>query len=468
MKTFSRFVILSFVVLLALLSFSALAAEPAAKPVLKITPGKVIVPTDKMRRPWGELVSMDLATRTGTFRKEGSDEVIKFIVMPYAELLHHATFGDLEDFRVGERAIFRLHENEAGEWIYLTYIQDEMNFLKNHGEQYQVDSIDPKIGTFTVTQGNWDPKLKEPFIRTKGIVIGTDADTHYWKNGEPAKFTDIKVGDRLRTKTHGIGKGSDRVCWEVFLDDESLLKFQAEQKAVHTSRLAKLGLPGYIDDGKAKGSEDTAGRSAFDMKVDMTLFQEGGDVLRSLKKGQKVRFVLCGVDRLPTGKSAEGVVADAKMLGNLGKVSIAFSDPAAGDLTLDIKVGGVARIQLLKLAAAARSIAAANMARSLPRRIPLNIDRSVGDAMQVVSRNDYAVRRERFGMTLAFKQCRHKLRLPKTARRRFRHESPRLPAMADAPNTVPTGIPFRRIESTAFNHVSSASGENRCGKTDGI
>ena len=52
----------------------AAPATPAApaKPVLKIIPGKVIVPTDNMRRPWGEVISLDPATRTGKFRKDGT------------------------------------------------------------------------------------------------------------------------------------------------------------------------------------------------------------------------------------------------------------------------------------------------------------------------------------------------------------------------------------------------------------
>src|SRR5262245_1606558 len=99
---------------------------PAAKPPLKITPGQVIVPTDRMRRIWGELIQIDPKTRTGNFRNEGNDEVMTFTIMPYAELLHHAANGDIHDFRVGERAIFRLHENEEGKWVWLTYIQDEM------------------------------------------------------------------------------------------------------------------------------------------------------------------------------------------------------------------------------------------------------------------------------------------------------------------------------------------------------
>jgi len=63
-----------------------------------------------MRRIWGEFVSIDLKKRTGTFRKEGTDKRMPFTVLPYAELPHHAAFGDLQDFRIGVRAIVRMHE----------------------------------------------------------------------------------------------------------------------------------------------------------------------------------------------------------------------------------------------------------------------------------------------------------------------------------------------------------------------
>src|SRR4051794_35143438 len=108
---------------------TAVAADPPKKEPPKITPGKVVVPTEPgtMRRIWGELISVDLEKRTGKFRNEGNDEEIDFIVMPYAELLHHAAHGDLYDYKPGERAIFRLHQNEEGKWVYLTYIQDQMN-----------------------------------------------------------------------------------------------------------------------------------------------------------------------------------------------------------------------------------------------------------------------------------------------------------------------------------------------------
>lgn len=295
---------------LLLLAFAAgltLSAEgqPAVK---KITPGEVIVPTDRMRRIWGELVSVDLKTRTGTFRNESNDEPMPFTVLPYAELLHHAAFGDLDDYKIGERAIFRMHEDKDGKWTWLTYIQDEMNFLNGHKEYYWVEALDPAKGTIDFTQANGD----KSFVREKGLVLQTDAMTHYWKAGQPAKFDDIHVGDKLRTKTHGVGKGKVRVCWEVFLDDESLQKFQAEQQAVHRKRMLAEGVPAYVD--AIEGNV-----------VRLTVFQEGRELAQKMKQGQPVRLALAGVDRRPSAPPTDAAVTAVKAAGNLTKVSVTLA-----------------------------------------------------------------------------------------------------------------------------------------------
>jgi hypothetical protein len=302
--------------------------KATAKPKLRITPGQVIVPTDAMRRIWGELVSVDLEKRTGTFRNEGTNEIMPFTVMPYAELLHHGAFGDLDDYREGERAIFRLHENDAGQWVWLTYIQDEMNFLNGHKEYYHVESIDPAKRTFTITQANLD----KSFVRTKGLLLEADAETRFWKNGEPAKFEDVQVGMPLRTKTHGAGQGTRRICWEVFLDEPSLVKFQAEQKAVHSRKLAELGGPGYVD-------------RVADGEMDLTLFQETGEIARGLKPKQAVQIVPAGDDRQAVGTPITATVTAARMQGNLGKVTLKLPNPAA---PVEYRVGGLARIWAAK------------------------------------------------------------------------------------------------------------------------
>jgi hypothetical protein len=298
---------------LAALSLASFAADtPTAKLIPVITPGKVIIPLEKMRRIWGELVSLDLTTRTGKFRNESNNEVMSFTVMPYAELLHHATLGDLQDFRVGERAIFRLHVNEKEEWVWLTYIQDEMNMMNGHGEYFFVDQIDASTGKLTTTWAKGDMT----FVREKGVVIETDKDTRYWKGGQPAKFSDIKVGEKLRTKTHGIGSGKHRVPWEVFLDDASLLRFQAEQKAVHAKRIHEEGAPGYVDE--SNGTQLT-----------LTLFNEGEEQIKRLKQGSTVQVAPAGVDRKPTAAPISGKVTALGKNGRQAQVTIEVD--AGGD-----------------------------------------------------------------------------------------------------------------------------------------
>lgn len=306
-----------FVGLLGLGDYST-AAEPAAapaKPVQKITPGKVIIPTDRMRRLWGELISLDLTTRTGKFRFEENDDVMEFVVMPYAELLHHATNGDLQDFTPGERALFRLHEDENGVWRYLTYIQDEMNFLNNHTEWFFIDKIDRDAGRLTTHQAKYD----ESFIRTPVVEIDVDADTKYWREGQPIRFDDLKVGDKVQTKTRSTDAGKRRIAWHVFLDGASLLKMQAEQKPVHATRLKAEGMPGYAD---AIGSDTAEGQT-----VELTLFGEVDEFAKKLKAGWKGKLAPAGVDRKPTAEPVDVTSTAAKMAGKLCKVTVQTSAP---------------------------------------------------------------------------------------------------------------------------------------------
>src|SRR5207302_3185387 len=111
-------------------------------------------------------------------------------------------------------------------------------FLHHHQEYYHVDKLDADKGRIEVTQAD----ARRSGVRARGLVIRTDKDTRFWKDGEPAKLGDVKVNDKLRAKTHGTGKGKDRVAWEVFLDDASFEKWQKGQRAVHHKRMTEEGM----------------------------------------------------------------------------------------------------------------------------------------------------------------------------------------------------------------------------------
>lgn len=303
------------------------AAIKQARPIQVITPGKVIIPFQKMRRVWGELVSVDLDARTGTFRAEGEDKIYKFAAMPYAEMLHHATKGYLSDFRIGERAIFRLHVNEAGAWYWLTYIQDEMNMLNGHKEYFFVETIDAQSGRIGFTWAKGD----RSFIREEGLFFDTNQETKYWKDGKTAKFSDIKVGDKLRTKSRGNGKGRSRIAWHVFLDDASLVKFRDEQLAVQTERLQKDGAAGYVD--------QVAG-----VELALTMFGSGLSVVEQLKPDMRIRVAPAGNNLKLTGEVMMGKVVKVTGRGKTRKLTLELDAPAKG-----FCVAEVARIRLAEV-----------------------------------------------------------------------------------------------------------------------
>jgi len=298
------------VVLIVSLAYCArmIAEEiPAsALPPQKIIPGQIIFPVEQMERPWGELISLNLADRTGKFRRESNGEIVEFSVMPYAELVRYVSLGDLQDFRVGERAVFRIHENEPGRKLWLTCIQDELNVMSVHEEYLVVGKIDSDGKRLLCKQ----EKLDQSYVREEGIIVQANRETRYWKLGKPAKFSDIKIGQTLRTKTHGVRKGKVLVAREIFLDDQSLLKLQLEQEEKHVARMLKDGAPGYIDKVETE-------------QITLTLFYEGEEQIKQLKPGSEVRISPAAIDRKATAEPITGSVTTLEMRGRSCRVVIA-------------------------------------------------------------------------------------------------------------------------------------------------
>lgn len=289
------------------------------KPPQKITQGEVIIPFKQMRRIWGELLTIDPQTRKGTFQAEHNDEVFEFCAMPYAEMLHHAANGDISDFRIGERAIFRLHPDNDGKWYWLTYIQDEMNMLHGHKEYYHIQSIDLAKGTLTFMHAKADKSL----IRWENVVMHTNLETKYWREGKPASFQDLKTGAMIRAKTKGMGKGRTCLAWHIFLDDESLMKFREEQMAVHAAKMKKDGMTGYVD-------------KAGCNKLELTLFRETRDFAPQLKPGAKVKVAPAAFNREPTAPPIEATVLSNKPQGVLHKLQLSTNADATNFQATDV------------------------------------------------------------------------------------------------------------------------------------
>ena len=313
-----------FSLLIVLIAATADAAPPAPRqPPPKILPDGDPRRDVAIQKPRGELLSLDLATRSGTYRRSADGVVVPFTVLPHCLCQHDNALGDLSDYRIGERLRFITYEGADGRWNRVGLIAEELAEIVAHKEPYYVDSIDAAQGLLVCTRRD-AAKTK---IVWPNMQITTDNETRYWLGGKPdAKFSDIQVGMGLYMKTHHGDAFLNRVAWDVFLDDASVEKVKADQTAALEKRLLGDGLPGYWD--SASGTE-----------AQVTLFTECMDLLlkRRLlsKKGTRVELASAGPDRAATGPRIAATVVQARLYirntAYIGEIKLTLDAPPPAD-----------------------------------------------------------------------------------------------------------------------------------------
>ncbi|MFN0076840.1 MAG: hypothetical protein ACKVY0_10215 [Prosthecobacter sp.] len=324
---------------------SSFAADaPAAAP--KEPPPKILPAGDTRRdvavqKHRGELLSYDPATRAGTFKSSADGVIISFTALPHVLCQHHGALGDMSDYRIGERLRFMLHEGEDGKWNRLGLVAEELEELVAHDEPYFVDKIDAAKGILICTRRNRaGDKIVWP-----GMVISTDKDTRYWREGTPdAKFADLAVGMPLFMKTHGGTGLMERTAWEVLMDKASVEHFKTEQMQTLRQRLTTEGLPGYID----SVTEKEVRLTLFPEVMSFILGQASGakatPAQRALKPRQTVQFSLAGPERAAKGGRCSGKVTllrpFIKNQSYICEVTIALDSPVPAEF----KATAVARV----------------------------------------------------------------------------------------------------------------------------
>jgi hypothetical protein len=310
------------------LTTSSLAQAPKPEPAPKSPPPQVLPPGDTRRdvafqKARGELVSYDPATRTGTFKKTADGTIARFIALPHVICQHHGSIGDMSDYRMGERLNFILVEGTDGQWNRLNLVAEELEEILSHKEAYFVDRIDTERRILHCTR----KKLDGSAVIWPDMVIHTDADTRYWREGRPGgQFSDLAPGMPLYIKTHGGTGLLERVAWEVLMDDASVKHFEDQQIKAHEARLTRDGFPGYAD--SVNGAE-----------VKVTLFQECSDMIRRirpLKAKAPVLLAQAGPDRAAVGNRIPATIVSQRLYirhsAYITEVVLSLESPAPGEL----------------------------------------------------------------------------------------------------------------------------------------
>lgn len=199
------------------------------------------------RQFWGELVGVDLGTRTIVFRRESDDRVLAVRLLPYAEALRTFTPGvPLELFVPGERIVVGVADETEGR--YGTIVRDEVHINYQHNLWYRIETLD--AGALTARQIAANENVVHPDghlmvmpAAPDGVLRWTlDARTVYWRGGAQAPVSELAVGDHVQIRSRMTGRGRQLIAWEI-IDPPSMPLRDAEMRAAADRAVARDGVP---------------------------------------------------------------------------------------------------------------------------------------------------------------------------------------------------------------------------------
>ena len=222
-------------------------------------------------RGWYIWKSFDPDTMTANVTRESSDEIIKTRVLPWATTYRYLVYGaSPSDLLPGERVNLFFNADENHPRGYLVHYQDELCQMKGHNHIWEVteDAVEGKTFNARVLAD------KKPFDNNIA-EFNISPDCKKWKQGKLVDTLAMKKGDTFYLTW--CLRDKQKVVMQI-ADEASLEEVKAGQMALVNSRLAKMGLEGYIDgvDGK---------------NVSFTVYSTYWSQASQLKPGQMVQII---------------------------------------------------------------------------------------------------------------------------------------------------------------------------------
>jgi hypothetical protein len=211
-------------------------------PWLRLQSG-VVPPSFSAHVVTGELIKVDAEKRAGQFRTDRTGELVDFSltnegatiertarpkagaplkrIESVVSVLYRDAEARLSDLPLGTRYRFHLYQDENGRFSKASLITDEYSWQTLNHLTHRVDALKLEAGKLSVARQippsidyHGDPAPAPDLAR---CVLSVDANTQVWKDGQPAKLTQVAVGDSLLFNQCGETATRAGVCTEIWI-----------------------------------------------------------------------------------------------------------------------------------------------------------------------------------------------------------------------------------------------------------
>ena len=208
----------------------------------QLKPGE-FPPLHSEHRVGGELVEADFIHRSGQFRAAGTGELVDFTLPPFGTVMYLNTQADLRDVPLGTHLFFFLYQDKKGAFTRAAKLMDDYSLLAGDGFTYRLDALKLSEGKLVVRKQSLS--VKQTDLGRDELLV--NHKTRVWKGDQPAKLSDLTVGDDLLINLTGGSQQSSVRCSDIWVGVETHKLATEQQRKQQLVFLKDRGLPGWID-----------------------------------------------------------------------------------------------------------------------------------------------------------------------------------------------------------------------------
>ena len=176
-------------------------------------------------RVFGELVKVDAEKGTGQFRTDRTGDLVDFTLVPGSSVRYLNAEATLADIPVGTRCRFHLYQGEGSAFTQAWLVSDDYSHLASNVTKYRVEALRLEEGRIDVA---WQLAMLKNYngdmVRPPDIgqsELQVTPETRVWRGDQPAKLSDLAVGDVLLANVSAELPGQRSHCTDIWVGEDT-------------------------------------------------------------------------------------------------------------------------------------------------------------------------------------------------------------------------------------------------------
>jgi hypothetical protein len=176
-------------------------------------------------RMWGEIIKADPDNKSAEFHLDRTGEIVKIELNQGATVRYRNADAKLGDIPAGTRCLLHLFQDQSGTFTRAQLVADDISHFGTtlttcRAEALHLDQNHINAAWQMDKMKNYNGDMEQPNDSGHEILT-VSPETKVWKDGQPAKLTDLAVGDAFVYNRSADWAGHPSQCTEIWIGTDA-------------------------------------------------------------------------------------------------------------------------------------------------------------------------------------------------------------------------------------------------------